>query len=123
MAVEKHTIKVSTTGSAGAAVGSAIAALPLCELLALHLDYDGDAPATTDVTVSSPGNPAAQTVLTRSNSATDGWFYPRRQKDDNAAAAITGDYAEFVLHGNVLVEVAESDPLTDAVTVTLYVRV
>ena len=122
MPVEKHTLKVSTTGSAGSASGSGILTLALCELLAVHLDYHASAPATTDVTLSSPGQPASQTILTRSNSATDGWFYPRRQKDDNAAAAITGDYDKFVVHGNLLLEIAQADALTDCVTATVYVR-
>ena len=123
MSIEKHEIKVSTTGSAGSASGSAVLALPLCELVAVYLDYHASAPATTDVTVSSPGNPAALTVLTKSNNATDGWEYPKVQKDDNTGAAITGDYADPVIHGNLLVEVAQADALTDCVVVTVYVRV
>jgi len=121
--IEKHEIKVSTTGSAGVASGSTILAVPLSELIALYLDYDGSAPGTTDVTISSPGNPAAVTILTESNNATDGWRYPRVQDHDNTGSAITGSYSDPPLHGNVLVEVAQGDAITDIVTVTIYMRV
>ena len=123
MSIEKHEIKISTTGSAGSASGSAILALPLCELVAVYLNYHASAPATTDVTISSPGNPAALTILTRSNSATDGWFYPHVNDHDNAAAAVTGSYSDPVVHGNLLIEVAQADALTDCLVLTTYVRV
>ena len=123
MAIEKHELKISTSGSAGSASGSGVLALPLCELVAVHLDYHASAPATTDVTITASGNPAARTIFTRSNSATDGWFRPREQKHDTNASAITGDYAEPVIHANILVDVAQADALTDAVVLTFYVRV
>ncbi len=123
MPIEKHTVNVSTTGSAGSATGSAVLALPLSELVALHLDYHASAPATTDVTISSPGNPLALTILTRTSSKTDGWFYPRVNDHDNAGAAITGSYSDPVVHGNLLVSIAEADTLTDCLVVTVYIRV
>mgnify|MGYP001605581358 CR=1 FL=1 len=124
MAVEKHTLKISTTGSAGVASGSGILSLPLCELLAIYLDYHASAPATTDVTVKSVGDPATVTLLTRSNSATDGWFYPTVNVHDNAAAAVTGAQAPPVVHAGALsIDVAQADALTDCLVATVYIRV
>lgn len=121
--IEKHEITVTTTGSAGSAVGSTVKALPLSELVALYVNFHASAPATTDTTISSPGNPVALTLLTITNSATDAWYYPAVQKDDNTGSAITGDYAQPVIHGNLLVELAQADALTDCVVVTAYIRV
>lgn len=120
--IKAYTLKVSTTGSAGSAAGSAALAVPLSELVAIYADYHASAPSTTDLTITSPGNPAAQTVLTLTNNKTDGWYYPRQQKCDNAGNLITGDYDKFVLNGNLLASLAQCDALTDAVTLTIYVR-
>jgi hypothetical protein len=123
MAIEKHTIKVSTTGSDASATGSLVAALPYCELLAARLDFHASAPGTTDTTLSSPGGPVAVTILTVTNSSTDAWFYPTHQLDDSSASAITGAYIPAIIHGNLLVELAGCDALTDALTLTVFVRV
>jgi len=123
--IESHLVKIATTGSAGSATGSAVVALPPCELVALHLDYNASAPgATTDVTFTAIGGDQADvTVMTRSNSATDGWFYPKVQKHDSSAAAITGDYADPPIHNNLLIAVAQSNALSPCVTVLVLVRV
>ena len=123
MAIERHIIKVSTTGSDASATGSLVVALPYCELLAAYLTFHASAPASTDTTLSSPGDPVAVTLLTITNSATDAWYYPGIQMDDNAGSAITGAYIPAILHGNLLVELAGSDALTDALTMTIFVRV
>ena len=123
MAIEKHTVKVSTTGSSGSATGSLVTALPYCELLAARLDFHASAPGTTDTTLSSPGGPVSVTLLTITNSATDAWYYPTHQLDDSSGSAITGAYIPAVIHGNLLVELAGCDALTDALTMTIFVRV
>ena len=122
MAIEKYTIKVSTTGSSGSATGSLVVALPYCELLAARFDFHASAPGTTDTTLSSPGGPVSVTLLTVTNSATDAWYYPSIQLDDNSASAITGAYVPAIIHGNLLVELAQCDALTDALTLTVFVR-
>ena len=123
MAIEKHTVKVSTTGSDASATGSLVTALPWCELLAVYMDFHASAPASTDTTLSSPGGPVSVTLLTVTNSATDAWFYPTHQLDDASASAITGAYIPAIIHGNLLTEIAGCDALTDALTLTLFVRV
>ena len=122
MAIEKYTIKVSTKGSSGSATGSLDTALPYCELLAARLDFHASAPGTTDTTLSSPGGPVSVTLLTVTNSSTDAWFYPTHQLDDSSGSAITGAYIPAVIHGNLLVELAGCDALTDALTMTIFVR-
>ena len=123
MAIEKHIIKVSTTGSDASATGSRVTALPYCELLAVRLDFHASAPGTTDTTLSSPGGPVSVTLLTVSNSVTDAWYYPTHQLDDSSGSAITGAYIPAVIHGNLLTELAGSDALTDALVMTIFVRV
>ena len=124
MTLEKHELKISTTGGAGVATGSGILSLPICELLAIYLNYHASAPATTDVTVKSVGDPATRTLLTRSNSAADGWFRPKEQKYDDVAALVTGDYADPVIHAGALsIDVAQADALTDCLIATVYVKV
>ena len=123
MAIEKHIIKVSTTGSDASATGSLVTALPYCELLAARMDFHASAPGTTDTTLSSPGGPVAVTLLTITNSSTDAWYYPTHQLDDNTGSAITGAYIPAIIHGNLLTELAGCDALTAALTLTVFVRV
>ena len=123
MAIERYVIKVSTTGSDASATGSLVTALPYSELLAAYFNFHASAPSTTDTTLSSPGDPVSVTLLTITNSATDAWVYPSIQMDDNTASAITGAYVPALIHGNLLVELAGSDDLTDALTLTTFVRV
>jgi len=123
MAIERHIIKVSTTGSDASATGSLVVALPYCELLAGYFNYHASAPGTTDTTVSSPGDPVSVTLLTITNSVADAWYYPGIQMDGNTGSAITGAYVPALIHGNLLVELAGSDALTDALILTIFVRV
>ena len=128
MTIEVHKISVTTAGVAGSALGSAIKAVPRGKIKAIYLDYHASCPATADVTVTSEadstGVPPDVTVLTRSNSATDAWMYPKVQKHDNAGAAITGDYDDPVVHGGVLsVAVAQADALSDCLVAYVYLEV
>ena len=123
MAIEKHVIKGSTTGSSGSATGSLVTALPPCELLAVYMNFHASAPASTDTTLSSPGDPVAVTLLTVTNSATDAWYYPSIQMDDNSGSAITGAYVPGLIHGNLLTELAGCDALTDALVMSIFVRI
>ncbi len=123
MAIEKHVLKVSTTGGDGSATGSSILALPLVELLAIHLDFNASAPATTDTTVTASGNPLAVTLLTVTDSVTDAWFYPKVQDDDNSGSAITGSYSHPIIQEHLTIDLAQCNALTDAVVATIYVRI
>lgn len=124
MAAEKHIIKIATAGSAGAATGSGILALPPCEWLAAYLDYNASAPATTDVTFTAIGGDQADIAsLTVTSTATNAWYFPGEQMDDSSASAITGAYKHPVIHNNLLIEIAQADALSPCLTVTVLVRV
>ncbi len=115
-----YKIKVTTTGSAGSATGSATSFRPVTGLLTgVKIDYHASAPATTDVTITESSG-MARTLLTRTSSATDGVFYPSAQQHDTAASTVTS-YTPFDIKGDyVTVTIAECDALTDAVVVTLH---
>ncbi len=106
---------ITTTGAAGSASGIGISIPVKGFLLDVYLNYATLAPATTDVTISDPvfGN-----VLVKSNNVTDGWYMPRKQTCDPAAAD-TGLYDLIPLNGPLTITVAQSDALTDCVVVTL----
>ena len=124
MTIEKHELKVSTTGSAGSASGSAVLTLPLCELVAVHVNFHSSAPSTSDTTFTASGNPLAVTLLTLTNDNTDKWLYPKTQDHDNTGSVVTGSYSSPVIHnGSLTVTLAQYDALTNAVVVTVYVRV
>lgn len=58
-------------------------------VLAVYLDYNITPNVATDVTIATSGFAApANTILTVTDSVTDGWFYPRHEIDDEAGAAV-----------------------------------
>ena len=125
MSFQVRTLKVSATGSAGSASGNSQEAVPSSKLYAVYFDFHGSAPATLDTTLSTPGNSdlPSQTILTLTNVNTDGYYYPRRQIDDNVGAAVTGAYDPFYLSGSVRLVVAQGDALTDIVIAHLIIEV
>ena len=123
MTIEQHSLKVSTTGSSASATGSGSLALARCKLLAVYVDYHASAPASTAVTISAPGNPAARTILTITNNATDAWYFPKEQDMGNTGSAITGSYSHPLIHNNLLLEIAGADALTDCVDATIFIEV
>ena len=127
MTVERHQVKVSTTGSAGSASGSSILALPLSELIAVYLDFNGSAPSTTDITITANaaavGGPPSLALLTLTNVNSDGWYYPKVQDHNPTGSLVTGSYSDPPIHGSGLtVALAQADALTDALVATFYIR-
>jgi hypothetical protein len=108
-------VSITTTGEAGAATGSGTTIPIKGFLLDVYLNYHASAPATTDVTISDAtfGN-----VLVKSNNVTDGWYMPRKQTCDPAAAD-TGLYDLIPLNGPLTIAVAQADALTDCVVATV----
>lgn len=95
------------------------------KLLAIGIDYHADANAGTDVvvSVSSPSGPT-QTLLTVSNSKTDGWFYPRAGAVTTGNVAITDSAVEIPFAGLLAVAVADAGAaLTPAVIVDIFFEV
>lgn len=126
--MEALIISVTTTGAAGSATGDTTSAIVLRgKLHAVYLDYNASAPgATTDVAISQAQAPSA-TLLTVTNNATDGWYFPRQQVCDTAGAALTYDGSEAVseplpVDGKLTVAVAQSNALAPCVTAYLYIE-
>lgn len=112
------TVHVTTTGSAGSASGDTTVEFPIPFgfIDAIELDYHGSAPATTDVTVTEVDTDGLeQTVLSVSNSNTDGTYYPRHTLHLGSDGSELAQYGPFVVEGKLKVSVAQSDALTNAV--------
>jgi len=124
-----YTIRVTTTGEAGSAVGEATALnnpfgkWPFSNrapfLWALKVDYHASAPETTDVVISEDGG-LGRTLLTLSNRNTDGVFYPRYPTHD-ATGVEENQLEAAVLEGPLKVSVAGCNALDDAVVVTAQI--
>jgi hypothetical protein len=120
----QYTIKVNTVGSAGSAAGATALSLPIAGYLeAVKIDYNGSAPATTDVNVVDIGG-IGRTLLIVSNSNTDTVYYPQPHVASplgvvSSSHTSTPYYLDPV---RIQVGVAGCDALTDAVIVTIQVR-
>ena len=118
-----ETITVNTTGSAGSATGDASSPRIRGLFYKIKLDYNAAAPgATTDVVITTvdDNDATVDTVLTRTNTATDGTFSPTIPTHDSTGT-LTGDrILEDIPLGTVKVAVAGCDALTAAVVVTLH---
>jgi hypothetical protein len=110
-----ETVKITTAGGAGAAVGSGTTIPINGFLLDVFLDYHAHCPATADVTISDPvfGN-----LVVKSNNATDVWISPRKQSCD-VAAADTGAYELIPINSALTISVAQADALTDCLVATV----
>jgi hypothetical protein len=113
--IASERIAITTAGAAGSAVGSGISVPINGFLLDIYLEYNVASPITTDVTISHPtfGN-----ILVVTNNAASGWYAPRKQTCDPAAAA-TGMYDLIPLSGPVTITIAQADAITDSLIVTL----
>lgn len=122
--IRHEQLTVTAAGSAGSATGSATTGKPLAgKLLAVHLDYSASMAATSDVTLTCTIQGKALTLLTVSDNATDGWYFPRTQADSDAGAGLTFDGTRvvpvaFPLAGYVSAAVAQANA-NDAAVVTL----
>lgn len=121
-------VAVATTGSAGSATGSSDSIPVNGKLHAVYLDYHASAPGgTTDVTISLKSDPGA-TLLTVTDNATDGWYFPRQQVCDESGTGLTYDGTRKVsepypVADALTVAVAQSDALTDCVVAYLWIEV
>jgi hypothetical protein len=90
-------ISVTPAGESGAATGDTTTSVPINgRLLGVHIDYDADAHANTDVTVATTSAPVT-TILTISNNKTDGWYYPLHALHGSTGTAVTYDGTRPVL--------------------------
>lgn len=81
----------ASSGGAGVSTASKTTDIVVCgEIAGVYLRYNDSPPAgTCDVTLVSAGvNHPAETILSISNAASDGWFYPRVGAQSVAGAAM-----------------------------------
>ena len=115
--VNVETVALTGTGADGSATASGTTDAPIRgHIYAVNIDYQAGLTTTTDITLAltSP----ALTIMTKSNSATDAWFYPAVQQTDSAAAG-TSTYDRVPVSGQVTVSAAQTNSNTVA-SVTIY---
>ena len=101
----------AAAGGAGVATANATTTTAIVGLIAaVYVDYQDSPPAgTTDVTIATAGTDApANTILTLTNAATDGWFYPRHAEHDNTGSALA-TYTPVPIHDKVKVTIAQAN--------------
>jgi hypothetical protein len=127
MYMQCEKISVATAGGAGVSTGSTQGDIIFRgKLHAVFIDYHS-APATTDVTVKMT-DPATFNLLVVTDNNTDGFYLPRETTCDNAGAALL--YASggeevsepMPIMGKITVDVAGSDVLDPAVSVSIFVE-
>lgn len=100
-------------GGDGVATANATTSVVISGTLeAIYVKYEHSPPAaTTDVVVKTAGtSPPSTTMLTLTNAATDGVFYPRTLVHDTAGATIAANYTPFLINDrvNVLIDGANA---------------
>jgi len=106
-------------GGAGAATANASSARPVIGVIhAVYLAYTSSPPGTTDVTIAEANNSPAITVLTVTNAATDGWFHPMAQAQNQTAADITNQGNPIAVSDYIQVTIAQAND-DDGVTATI----
>ena len=106
MPIRAYSYEVKTAGVAGSATGSTEVGVPPGRLVAVHVDYQAGAPATTDLTVANLG----VTLVEHANSGADRMIQ-------------LGGGTSTVVNGAMTVSVAQSDALSPAARGALYVEV
>lgn len=120
MAIRRETITATpAAGGAGVATIYATSTHVIHGVIrAVYLAYLDTPPGTTDVTVAEANNSPAMPILTVSDAATSGWFYPMAQADNQAGADITNQGAPIVVADYVKVTIAQANN-GDGVTATI----
>lgn len=118
MNIRRETVTVTgAAGGAGAATASGTTSnIVSGVVLAVYLEYTDSPPAgTTDVTIEEATRSPALPVLTVSNAATDGWFYPD-------VASVNSDVKPVVVDDHLTVTIEQANN-GDGVTATIVWQV
>ena len=120
--IDKLMIEVSgASGGAGVATANAESGRAVeGEIVAVHVEYVGSPPSTTDVVIETVQSPAMP-ILTLTNANSDGWFYPVASVVDQDGAAVTDGYVPIVVNDAVKVTVSGANN-DDGATVTIVWR-
>ena len=118
-------LRVTTTGSSGAASGSAATPQAISgRIIAVVLDYHASAHANTQVELYMTTTPVFK-ILDYDTHNTDITLYPRKQASLNEGTLLTydGTYKvtePYAVHGELTMAVALSNALTDCVTAYIF---
>ena len=116
----------AAAGGAGVATATAYSPHVTGEVLAVHVDYVDSPPNTTDFTLTDEADPAAESIVSLANQATDIKIAPRRIVETNDGTDITYDgtrkvYAPYAVHGRLKAVIAQANN-GDSCTVTVWLR-
>lgn len=102
----------SAAGGAGVATANDTSTINVNgAVFAVYIKYNDSPPATTDVTIATEGTspkPPALTLLTVSDAATDGYFYPRIEMQDNTGSGVSA-YDLPVIADKIKVTIAQAN--------------
>ncbi len=95
-------------------------------VLAVHVDYLDSPPATTDFTLKDMSDPAAESIVSLVDQATDIKIYPRRLVETNDGTDLTYDgtrkvYEPYIVHGRLAGVIAQANA-ADSCTVTVWIE-
>lgn len=119
--MKRTTIAVTgAAGGAGVATANNTSTTPIDGIIrAIYLAYVGSPPAATaDVTIAEANNSPAMPILTITNAATDDWFFPMAQADNQVGTDITNQGTYIPVSDNVIVTIAQVNN-DDGVTATI----
>jgi hypothetical protein len=124
--IDRIQVKVTASGSAGSASGSAHSPPVHGRVLKVALAYGGSPPATTDVTLQDEADPQSENIVNLADANTDLALYPRRSVQDNTNTDLTFDgthkvCAPYVVHGRLTLAVAGADD-GDTITATVWIE-
>jgi hypothetical protein len=121
MTIRRTTITVTgAAGGAGVATANTTSSVIIAgEIMAVYLQYTDSPPAgTTDVTIAEATTSPAMSILTVTNAATDGWFFPMAQAVNQSNTAITGMGQEIAVNDYIKVTIAQANN-SDGVVATI----
>lgn len=119
------TIAVSAAGAAGSATGNNSSEVFVGEIIGIAVNYDANAPVSTDLIVSDARTGVE--ILRLNNTATDVYKAPRAAAVDaggvNIASGTNGLWAvPYTVDRGVRVDVAEGNSITNHCVVTVFYR-
>lgn len=124
MSTKRVRIEVNTTGADDAATGNERAGVPggIARLVGLQVDYHADAPAGTDVVITSEVDGMVKTLLTLTDRNADLPMTKVTEPlvDDVGVDVVNTESPNLglpICQGNLVVDVAQADALSPAVTV------
>jgi len=111
-------VVVAVPATAGAVSASARTTAPVMgHIYAINLDYGSTVTSTADITISQAS--PALTILSLTDTYTDGWYYPEAQATGSTGSAISGAYDRLPAGDRLTVAAAEMISNT-TVTATIY---